>query len=131
ARIVLGSAVDRLGGLRVALASIVLEVAGLLLIWAAGGTTQAVLGAALTGLGYSLVYPGLGVEAVGRAPPESRALAMGAYTACLDVALGFGTPLLGGVAGQLGIASVFLTGAGLVAAAFFVGLALLRRRSRS
>ena len=77
------------------------------------------------------MYPGLGVEAVRRAPPESRALAMGAYTACLDVALGFGTPLLGGVAGQLGIASVFLTGAGLVAAAFFVGLTLLRRRSRS
>ena len=52
-------------------------------------------GAGLTGLGYALVYPGLGVEAVKRAPPESRGLAMGAYTAFLDVALGFGTPLLG------------------------------------
>jgi len=37
-------------------------------------------GAVLTGVGYSLVYPGLGVEAVRRVPPESRGLAMRAYT---------------------------------------------------
>ena len=55
----------------------------------------AAAGAALTGFGYSLVYPGLGVEAVRRAPPQSRGLAMGAYTVFLDVALGFGSPALG------------------------------------
>jgi MFS family permease len=127
ARIMFGSSADRAGGVRVALVSMVIEGAGQALIWRAPAADIAILGAAVTGLGYSLVYPGLGVEAVRRAPPESRALAMGAYTACLDVALGFGTPLLGSVAGQLGIASVFLAGATLVAAAFFVGLALLRR----
>lgn len=128
ARILLGGLVDRAGGVSVALVSMVIEGAGQALIWAAPDARTALVGAALTGLGYSLVYPGLGVEAVRRAPAESRALAMGAYTAWLDVALGFGTPLLGAVAQKVDLASVFLTGAGLVTLAFFVGLALLRKR---
>jgi MFS family permease len=55
----------------------------------------ALAGAALTGFGYSLVYPGLRVEAIRRVAPQNRGLAMGAYTAFLDVALGFGIPALG------------------------------------
>ena len=78
------------------------EAAGLALIWLASGPVMAAAGAALTGFGYSLVYPGLGVEAVRRAPPESRGLAMGIYTAFLDVALGFGSPALGLIAGWAG-----------------------------
>jgi MFS family permease len=131
ARMVLGSSVDRLGGLRVALASIVLEAAGLLLVGAASGLSLAVLGAALTGLGYSLVYPGLGVEAVRRAPPQSRALAMGAYTACLDLALGVGTPALGLVAGQAGLGSVFLASAAVVSCSAIIIVQLMRRRAPS
>jgi predicted MFS family arabinose efflux permease len=55
-----------------------------------------------------LVYPGLGVEAVRRAPPQSRGLAMGAYTVFLDVALGFGSPALGLFVSLAGLGSVFL-----------------------
>jgi hypothetical protein len=48
----------------------------------------ALFGVVLGGLGYSLVYPAFGVEAISRAPRESRALTMGAYTAYLDLSLG-------------------------------------------
>ena len=72
-----------------------------------------------------MVYPGLGVEAVRRAPPHSRGLVMGAYTAFLDVALGFGSPSLGLVAGWTGLDSVFLAGALLVLGAAIVALRLL------
>jgi hypothetical protein len=55
--------------------------------------------AAVTGLDYSLVYPGFGVEAVKHVPPQDRGLAMGAYTAFLDLALGLANPALWLIAG--------------------------------
>jgi MFS family permease len=64
ARVIFGHLPDRLGGARVALVSVVIEAAGLALIWLASGPVVAATGAVLTGFGYSLVYPGLGVEAV-------------------------------------------------------------------
>jgi MFS family permease len=109
ARAFLGHVPDTLGGARVALVSVVVEAGGLALIWLASGSLLAAIGAGLTGFGYALVYPGLGVEAVRRAPPESRGLAMGAYTVFLDVALGFGTPILGLIGGWAGLGAVFLS----------------------
>lgn len=129
ARILLGHLVDRFGGVRIAAASIAIEAAGQAVLWIAPSSAVAVLGAAITGLGYSLVYPALGVEAVRQAPPESRALAMGAYTACLDLALGLGTPALGVAAAQLGIGSVFLVSTAVVCCGLLVPLCIVRRRS--
>jgi predicted MFS family arabinose efflux permease len=131
ARLFLGHTPDRLGGAKVALVCIFIEVAGLALIWAASNPVLAAAGAALTGFGYSLVYPGLGVEAVRRAPPQSRGLAMGAYTVFLDVALGFGTPALGLVASWAGLGSVFLTSALIVLCAAAIAAWLLRAPSRA
>jgi MFS family permease len=131
ARLFLGHLPDRLGGARVALMSAGIEAVGLALIWSAPDRLVAATGAVLTGLGYALVYPGLGVEAVRRAPPESRGLAMGAYTAFLDVALGFGSPALGLVAGRAGLSSVFLISALLVLGAMIIALRLLRRPSEA
>jgi MFS family permease len=111
ARMAFGHLPDKLGGARVALLFVLIEAAGLALIWMAPGRISAAVGAGLTGFGYSLVYPGLGVEAVRRAPPQSRGLAMGAYTAFLDVALGFGSPALGLIAGWAGLGSAFLASA--------------------
>jgi MFS family permease len=111
ARLGLGHLPDRIGGARVALGSALVETAGLALIWLAPGALVAAAGAALTGFGYGLVYPALGVEAVRRAPPQSRGLVMGMYTAFLDVALGFGTPALGLIAGLSGLGTVFLAAA--------------------
>jgi MFS family permease len=125
ARILLGHMVDKLGRARVALVSIVIEAAGQAMLWRAPSFAWAVGGAALTGLGYSLVYPGFGVEAVRRAPAQSSALAMGAYTACLDLALGVGTPALGAIASQWGLGSVFLVSTTVVALAAVIGVGLL------
>jgi predicted MFS family arabinose efflux permease len=69
--------------------------------------------------------PGLGIEAVRRAPPQSRGLAMGAYTAFLDVALGFGSPALGLIAGWAGLSSVFLAGGVIVLCASIIATRLL------
>src|SRR5205814_6225584 len=121
-RVVFGHLPDRIGGARVALVCVLIEAAGLALIWLAPGSTVALFGAVLAGFGYSLVYPGFGVEAVRRAPPESRGLAMGAYTAFLDLALGLANPALGLVATRAGLPSVFLASTLVVVCAAGVGI---------
>ena len=106
-RLALGHLADRLGGAKVALACAVVEAGGLALIWLSPWPAAALTGAALTGIGYSLVYPGFGVEAMRSAPAQSRGLVMGAYTAFLDVALGSGTPALGLLADVAGLGAAF------------------------
>jgi MFS family permease len=129
ARIFLSQLADRFAAAKVALLSVLVEAAGLGLLGLSPSLAIALVGAALTGFGYSLVYPGLGVEAVRLVPPQSRGLAIGAYTAFLDVALGFGTPALGFIAEHAGLESAF--GASMIAALATAGIAaFLLNRSR-
>jgi MFS family permease len=125
ARIFFGHLPDKIGGARVALICVLIEAIGQLLIWGADSVTIAYLGAALTGFGYSLAFPGFGVEAVRRAPAQNRGLAMGAYVAFLDISLGVTSPLAGALASDRGIAAVYLGGAVVVALSFVVALRLL------
>jgi MFS family permease len=125
ARVLFGHLADSIGGAKVALVSALVEAVGLALIWLAPWGGLALFGAAVTGFGYSLVYPGFGVEAVRRAPAESRGLAMGAYTAFLDLALGLANPTLGLVAGGFGLSAVFLASALVVTCSAAVAMRLL------
>jgi MFS family permease len=130
-RLLFGHLPDRLGGARVAAVCMVVESLGLGAIWLAGSSSVALIGAAVTGLGYSLVYPGLGVEAIRRAPAQSRGLAMGAYTAFLDLSLAVSGPLLGLVAGGFGLASVFLVSVLAALVAAVISLRLATRSARA
>lgn len=124
ARLFFGHLPDKLGGARVALVCVLVEAVGQLLIWGADTAAIAYAGAALTGFGYSLAFPGFGVEAVRRAPPQSRGAAMGAYVAFLDISLGLTGPALGAVAGAWGLGSLYLVGALAVASSVLVALQL-------
>jgi MFS family permease len=130
-RLIFGHLPDRLGGARVALACVLIEAAGQALIWLAPTSELVLVGAALTGFGYSLVFPGFGVEAVRRAPPESRGLATGAYTAFLDLALGLSNPALGLIAGKAGVSSVFLVSTLMVFCAAAMAMQLPSAREAS
>lgn len=130
ARIFLGHLPDQLGGARVALVCVLIEALGQLLIWSAATPVVAYAGAALTGLGYSLAFPGFGVEAMRRAPPQSRGVAMGAYVAFLDISLGISGPLLGAVALAWGVEMVYLAGALAVALSALVAMRLLMGTAR-
>ena len=111
ARVFFGHLPDKFGGARVALLCVMLEGLGLLTLWLAQGPHTALAGVTLTGFGYSLVYPALGVEAIRRTPPEAHGLAMGTYTAFFDLTMGIGTPILGYVANRAGLHAVFLVSA--------------------
>lgn len=125
-RLMLGHLPDRLGGPQTALVSILIEAIGLALLGYAPNYAAALIGSFLTGAGYALVYPGLGLAAVERAPAESRGLAMGTYTAFLDVALGIATPLLGLFGGHHGLPAIFRLCALIVLVTVLITILLMR-----
>jgi MFS family permease len=125
-RLLFGHLPDRLGGARVALVCVLIEAVGQAFIWLAPSSAVVLVGVTLTGFGYSLVYPGFGVEALRGAPPQSRGLAMGAYTAFLDLSLGLSSPVLGLVASHAGLGAVFLVSTLTVFCAAGVALGRVR-----
>jgi predicted MFS family arabinose efflux permease len=113
-RLLFGGLPDRLGGFRVATVSLLVEATGLLVIWTATSQAMALTGTMLTGLGYSLVFPSLGVQALGRVSSDHRGLVIGAYLACFDLGLAIAGPVSGVVVHRFGLSSAFLA-AGLSA----------------
>jgi sugar phosphate permease len=91
-----------------------------LLLWLAPDAHWALAGAALSGFGFSLVFPALGVEAVNLVPASSRGAAVGAYSLFIDLSLGITGPVAGAIAAGFGFASIFL----FAALAALSGLAL-------
>ena len=129
ARLLFANSINRLGGFRVAIICLGVESLGLLLLWSAPNPWAGLAGAALTGFGFSLVFPAFGVEAVNLVPASNRGAALGAYSLFVDLSLGITGPLVGFVANLFGFRSMFL----FACLASLSGLALaiaLHRRSR-
>lgn len=112
-RVLFGGLPDRMGGYRTGLFSLLAEAAGLAVIALASGPAMALAGACLTGLGYSLVFPSFGVEAMRRVSGENRGLAIGAYLACFDLGLAVGGPGAGIVVRFYGVPGGFMAAAGV------------------
>jgi MFS family permease len=129
ARFFFGGYPDRFGGARVALVCLAIEVAGQLLLWLAPLPIIALLGAALTGFGYSLAFPALCLEAVRRVPPQSRGSAIGAYVVCLDFSLASAGPVAGLMVAPLGYPAIYLLGAACAVLAALLTIGLLREET--
>ena len=124
-RIFLGHLPDKFGGPLTALVFAIVEAIGLLTMGLATEPTVALGGAALVGFGYSLVFPGFGIAAVRAAPAESRGMAMGLYSACLDVALAISGPALGIVGDLAGVPAIFVTTGAMVSLSTLVALSII------
>jgi MFS family permease len=108
ARLLFIHTIDRFGGFPVGMVCLSVESVGMILLWQASLPWMAFLGAAFAGLGFSLVFPALGVEAVKRVTENNRGTALGVYTAFADVSFFLTGPVAGAVIGVYGYASVFL-----------------------
>jgi MFS family permease len=108
ARLLFIHTIDRFGGFPMGMVCLSVESVGMVLLWQAWAPWMAFVGAAFAGLGFSLVFPALGVEAVKRVTENNRGTALGVYTAFSDVSFFLTGPLAGAVIGVYGYASVFL-----------------------
>jgi MFS family permease len=125
-RLGFGNLADRFGGARITQIFAVIQLLGLAIMAFSPWLMLGLIGAALTGVGYSLVYPALGLEAVNRAPVASMGLAIGMFTAFLELTLAMTSPLLGLLASWTNLGSVFIVSAVSAAGTVYVG-GLLRK----
>jgi predicted MFS family arabinose efflux permease len=128
ARLLFIRTISTFGGFPVAKVCLIVESLGVLMLWRSASPWMALGGAALTGFGYSLVFPALGVEAVERVPVENRGTALGVYTVFADVSFFMVGPVAGAVIGAFGYASVFLFALVCVLAALAIVLILAGRK---
>jgi MFS family permease len=108
ARLLFIRTIGHFGGYPVAKICLIVESLGVFLLWRATAPWMAFFGASLAGVGYSLVFPALGVEAVERVTLENRGTALSVYTVFADVSFFLVGPIAGAVIGAFGYASVFL-----------------------
>ena len=129
ARLLFAHAPDQYGGRKIALISLAIAGIGQACVFSAASPAWALVGAVLTGFGYSLTFPSFGVEAVKSVDPQYKGVALGAYVAFFDLALAVISPLAGFIAGTMGYAMVYALGFASCAAAFLVALQIRSHRN--
>jgi MFS family permease len=122
--------IDRFGGYPVGMACLSVESVGMILLWQSSAPWMAFLGAAFAGLGFSLVFPAFGVEAVKRVTRNNQGSALGVYTAFADVSFFLTGPLVGTVLGLYGYSSVFFFALLSVLTALAIAIVLRRLQIR-
>ncbi len=130
ARVLFIRSINRFGGYPVAIASLIVESAGMVLLWQARTPLAALAGAAVGGFGFSLVFPAIGIEAVKRVPEFNRGTALGLFTAFADVSFFLVGPVAGAIIGFYGYASAFLFALVCVLVALGITILLSCRRRR-
>lgn len=126
-RLFFANAINEYGGVRVAMACLACETLGLLLLAIFHHPYMALIGAAITGLGFSLMFPALGVEAVKLFSASRSGAAIAAYGLFIDISLGITGPLIGGFIEYFGIENMFSFSVIIVFAGFLVCTSLNRR----
>lgn len=119
-RLVFSNVINNYGGIKVAIACLLVETIGLLIIAFATNAQMALVGAGVTGLGFSLIFPALGVVAIKSVSPSSQGSALAGYGLFIDISLGVAGPIIGSVADFFGMQFIFPFSAAMV----FIGLGL-------
>ncbi|SFI06615.1 MFS transporter [Halpernia frigidisoli] len=119
-RLIFNNSINKYGGIKVAIACLLVETLGLSMIAFATDPTLALVGAGVTGFGFSLIFPALGVVAIQSVPAANQGSALAGYGLFIDISLGVAGPVIGAVADFAGMEYIFPFSAFMV----FIGLIL-------
>ena len=119
-RLIFNNAINVYGGVKVGIVCMIFETIGLFILFLATTPFVALIGAGITGIGFSLIFPALGVKAVSLVSDSNKGAALAGYGLFIDISLGITGPMVGGVISLFGMHSLFLFCSFMV----FVGLLL-------
>lgn len=106
-RVVFSNAIRNYGGIKVGIASFLVETIGLGILAFAPTVELALLGAGITGCGFALIFPALGVEAVALVSASNKGSALAGYGLFIDISLGITGPLVGFVGEHWNMGKIF------------------------
>ena len=126
-----GRLADRVGPLRVMYPGLAAMAAGFVLVALLRQPVPAVLGVALVGVGWALVFPATISWVSAQVPDAQRGAALGTLIALMDIGQGSGGYVVGAVADAVGFGWAYLVPATLAAAGMGVLTAAARGATRS
>lgn len=129
ARLLFSGFPDRFGGARVALFFLLIETLGLILVCSASQKITVFLGASLSGFGFSLVVPSLGIEAIRRIPSQNRGAAMGGFLAFFDLSFCLAIPFAGALAKGNNYTIVYFVGAVCALMSSIIAWLLIKKKA--
>lgn len=127
-RIIFSNAIKTYGGIKVSIASFAVEAIGLGILAYAGEVWLALIGAGITGCGFALVFPALGVEAVNLVPASNKGSALAGYGLFIDISLGITGPLVGAVGQHWGMDKIFPFSMCIVVIGLLISILLKKKR---
>jgi MFS family permease len=108
-RLFSGRLADTYGRFRVAFPGMLAGACGLALLATVPGPVLALIGVALYGAGFAMVFPALMALAADRAPESERGAALGTFTAFFDVATATSGAVIGAIADARGFGTAWGT----------------------
>ncbi|QHI95998.1 MFS transporter [Aristophania vespae] len=125
-RLLFASQIDKRGGMLVAFISLVVSALAMAIFCAFHTELGATIGAALTGAGFSLLFPALGTMAVKTGGAEYSGILLAAYSVFTDLTIFVVGPLMGAIQVKAGWNAMF----GVVGLLCLSGIALSTLLSR-
>ena len=123
---------DRYGRTAVIVPGLILALIAQLVFAFAWGVHALYVGVGVYAMGIGLAQPGLGALMIDRLTPERRGLGMATFAQGLDLGMGLGGVLMGGIASQAGFTPMYVCGSGCLAVGlviFLSGSQRLKARS--
>ncbi|HAX9772350.1 TPA: MFS transporter [Escherichia coli] len=128
ARLLISGLIDESRFPLIAIVFSLFTLTGQLVMWTEYSQVAVTAGAALTGIGWGMVYPAFGSEAIRRSGNNNRGFTMAIYSALPDLAIGLSSPLLGFISLSGNTGDVYLLGAYAAALAVPVTIFLSKKK---